>query len=487
MLVMTKITFTSYFAGVGGLDLAFERAGLTSTGMVEIDPQARAVLKHHRPVTPLHDDICTLHADTFDFADVLVGGFPCQDVSIAGKQGGLEAARSGLFFEYTRLIGEIREASAGLFPRFAVFENVVNLLSSKAGKDFSIVLDTLFKKGAREIAWRVLDTRLVGIPQRRRRIAIVVDFGGEQASSALELPEQPFQAKDWRDVRMKRAGVLKADGRYWTEHLPEHMGEALTGDLADFLETQVDEKYRVSPKACRGILNRAEKRAKALPAVLDAALRYQAGLTDLDVVEAPLTALHLTQDPIFSAAYTPTISCGSSEGQAVVGVLQEVGSGPLAVDFRNGATSAQTVMRSTGRGGFEDTQDTGPLTASLSKYTDCDVVVSIFAKQAIGEYADKETTSTQTARQFKEPTDLIVSECKFPQKYVIRRLTPLECERLQNFPDHYTAVLWKGKVMPDSARYRFMGNAVTVRKFERIAENLAKILLAEKQSQEAAD
>ncbi|HUT56632.1 MAG TPA: DNA (cytosine-5-)-methyltransferase, partial [Phycisphaerae bacterium] len=120
--------------------------------------------------------------------DVICGGWPCQDLSVAGRRAGLiEGKRSSLFFEAMRIIKELQDAGVG--PTFALFENVPGLLSSNGGNDFAVVLAELANVGALDIAWRVLDSQFFGVAQRRRRVFIVADFGGECAGQILALTE----------------------------------------------------------------------------------------------------------------------------------------------------------------------------------------------------------------------------------------------------------------------------------------------------------
>jgi DNA (cytosine-5)-methyltransferase 1 len=95
----------SLFSGIGGFDLGFERAGMRTSWFVEQDAYCQAVLRKHWPDVPIHNDVCTVGADDLEPVDVLCGGFPCQDLSVAGKGAGLAGARSGLWAEFARLIG----------------------------------------------------------------------------------------------------------------------------------------------------------------------------------------------------------------------------------------------------------------------------------------------------------------------------------------------------------------------------------------------
>lgn len=122
------ITFGSLFAGIGGFDLGFERAGMTCKWQVEIDPYARQVLAKHWPDVRRHDDIKTWPTTDTERVDVICGGFPCQDISFAGKGAGIHGERSGLFFELIRVVREMG-------PRLVVLENVPAILARGRGMD----------------------------------------------------------------------------------------------------------------------------------------------------------------------------------------------------------------------------------------------------------------------------------------------------------------------------------------------------------------
>lgn len=164
-------TFVSLFAGVGGFDLGFEKAGHTCVGQVEIDKNAQKILKKHWPNIPLHDDVKTAikwakEIDLIGKVDIVCGGFPCQDVSVAGKRAGIAGARSGLFWDAIRFAQEVKAHTI-------VLENVPGLLSSNEGRDFGVVISEMANAGYSHIEWRVLDSQFFGVPQRRRRVFIV--------------------------------------------------------------------------------------------------------------------------------------------------------------------------------------------------------------------------------------------------------------------------------------------------------------------------
>ena len=177
----------SLFAGVGGFDIAAERAGMQVVWQSEVDPAASRVLEHHWPGRNLGDIHGITMADGRGperFApavDVLCGGFPCQDYSVAGNRAGLAGDRGALWWEYHRLITEGR-------PTWVVAENVPGLLSSRGGRDFATIIDSLAECGY-GVAWAVLDAQYFGVAQRRRRVFIVGHSGGRPRPEILALSE----------------------------------------------------------------------------------------------------------------------------------------------------------------------------------------------------------------------------------------------------------------------------------------------------------
>lgn len=169
----------SFFSGIGGIDLGLERAGMNVKFQCEILSFGQSVLKKHWPNIQLEKDITKVTGNDIPDVDVFAGGFPCQDLSLAnqGKRKGLEGSRSGLFYKYAELIKEKR-------PRWVFIENVPGLLNSAQGGDFKIVLSTLDELGYC-VAWRVLDAKFFGTPQRRRRTYIVASLGTTGAIEVL--------------------------------------------------------------------------------------------------------------------------------------------------------------------------------------------------------------------------------------------------------------------------------------------------------------
>jgi DNA (cytosine-5)-methyltransferase 1 len=181
------------FSGIGGFSLGLERAGMHTVAFCEIEPYCRAVLAKHWPGVPCYPDIrelsaARLAADGIS-ADVICGGFPCQDVSTAGDRAGLEGQRSGLWFEYKRLIREIR-------PRFVIVENVTGLLSLGMGT----VLGDLASLGY-DAEWHCISAAAVGAPHERDRVWIIAHaekITGLYGLLVSGLRAVPNRVSDWK-------------------------------------------------------------------------------------------------------------------------------------------------------------------------------------------------------------------------------------------------------------------------------------------------
>ena len=185
-----KLTVASFFTGIGGFDLGFERAGMKIVWQCEINDYCRDILQQHWPNVPCTKDIKEVANEkesgaSIPNADVWAGGFPCQDVSLArgnNARKGLRGKQSGLFYDFAKLI-------AARLPPVVVIENVAGLLSSHGGRDFQIVIRTLAQFGY-GVGWRVLNSRYFGVPQSRQRVYIVgCHRDPERAGTVLFEPE----------------------------------------------------------------------------------------------------------------------------------------------------------------------------------------------------------------------------------------------------------------------------------------------------------
>ena len=207
------LTVGSLFAGIGGFELGFEATGRFETRwQVECDPYATEVLEKHWPDVQRHDDVCTWPNETTEPVDVLIGGFPCQDISYAGKGAGLDGQRSGLFYELMRIVRVVG-------PKYVVLENVAALFTRGMGA----VLGSLSSHGY-DAEWEVVSASSVGAPHRRDRV-FIIGYMADSNGSRLQgrgLPRQctgkrvagaGIQESPWSqpdaDVRRVANGVPK--------------------------------------------------------------------------------------------------------------------------------------------------------------------------------------------------------------------------------------------------------------------------------------
>ena len=200
------LTLGSLFDGSGTFPMMAMLSGIVPVWSSEIEPFPIAVTTKRLPFVKHLGDINKISGAEIEPVDIITFGSPCTDLSVAGKRQGLNAARSGLFFQAVRIIKEMRCATNGKYPRFAVWENVAGAFSSNGGEDFRCVLEELCKvkdpdtsvpKPAKwtkvgeilengfSVAWRTFDAQYWGVPQRRMRIYLVADFTGASASKIL--------------------------------------------------------------------------------------------------------------------------------------------------------------------------------------------------------------------------------------------------------------------------------------------------------------
>ena len=267
---MGQVTMGSLFDGIGGFPLAAIAAGITPVWASEIEAFPIEVTKHHFPDMIHVGDITKLDGAKLPPVDIICGGSPCQDLSVAGARAGLTGARSGLFMEQCRIVKEMRNADiqrgrtgVSVRPRFMVWENVPGAFSSgePKGEDFRIVLEEILriKYGAvsvpgpypwswghpgivilghdLSVAWRTLDAQYWGVPQRRNRIFLVADFGGTSAFKILfkqdSLPGYSPEIDGERETPPAAAGDCPDDTSWPYTDGDDDFGDDLLDDLLD--------------------------------------------------------------------------------------------------------------------------------------------------------------------------------------------------------------------------------------------------------------
>lgn len=260
---MTDLTLVELFAGIGGFSCGFERAGVRTVAAVEIDPAARSVFAKNFPNAALFNDVTKVGGDDLRAVGfvpsrgIITGGWPCQDISVAGRGKGLAGDRSGLFSEVVRLLEELR-------PKWFVLENVPRLLTINGGRDMGTVVGALGECGY-GIGWRVLDAQYFGVPQRRRRIFLVGHCGGTGRSSGEILFEPEGLRGDFAEGN--EAGPQAAAG--FVGSVEQCRPVDITGDTHTHTHTCLDASGRREARLqdrCGGGSGRAPNCVAALTA-----------------------------------------------------------------------------------------------------------------------------------------------------------------------------------------------------------------------------
>lgn len=382
-----------------------------------------------------------------------------QDLSIAGKRAGLAGERSGLFMEMIRVIKEMRDATNGECPKFAIWENVRGALSSNNGEDFRCVLEefahiveadaTIPKpsgKGGKwsksgaisgngwSLAWRLFDAQYWGVPQRRQRIALVMDFRGQRAAEILfertGVPGNPDES-------------IKA----W-EATPGHSQASPSG------RDRGGKSYTLKIRSgCagggKGALVQTEKSA-TLSTLQDQTLICLADNTSLHNLKQKICVLNDQGGSVMNVSYD------------IVGTIRAQEHGHQPIVFESHSQDARYTQQGNTSPACTAQWGTGgnnmPLVAEKKA----------FAMQRIGEYKESEQASTMKSRDYKDATDLIAEKETKNLQWIVRRLTPVECERLQGFPDGWTDIgEWfdengKKHKPADSPRYKALGNSIAL-------------------------
>jgi len=410
-----SLTVGSLFSGIGGLDLGLERAGHRVLWQVEKDGACRSVLRRKWPGVDLYEDVRDVGANELSGADLICGGFPCQDLSVAGRRAGLDGARSGLWFEFRRIVAE-------LAPTWVLVENVPGLLSSNGGADFGVILRGLADLGYVG-AWRVLDSRHFGVAQRRRRVFLLA----------------------CRDPRAGCPAEVLA------------IAEGMSGHPAPSREAREGPARITAPSLAasgRGVARAGESRGQD-PLVLVDTLSVGANQTTGfcgDAVAPTLRAEGHDASEDGTGRGVPLVVSETGKG------WWSEGAGPPRAD--PGGMPSHIA--------FDTTQVTSKANRSNPKPGDpCHPLSAGAHPPALAQAITAEMYRSGGATAGNNPGVRNVFGA------IPRRLTPRECERLQGFPDDWTRYADDGSGLADSPRYRMLGNAVTVSVAEWIGSRLA--------------
>ena len=442
------ITFGSLFAGAGGFDLGFERAGMRALWNVEIDKNCRKLLAARFPHAAQFDDVRTVGKHNLAPVDVICGGFPCQDLSVAGKRAGLVGERSGLFYELTRITHELQ-------PAFLIFENVSGLLSSNSGHDFLAVLTELDRIGYHG-AWTSLDAQYWHVAQRRVRVFGCFarnDIGAARCAEILDLSES--LCGNFEACREKRQAVAptisartKGGGGLGTDF---DCDGGLIPSVSPALKAR-DYKGPSSDGHGDG--------APLIPIAFSSKDHGADATTDLSPTlracphdgshanggGPPAIAFHPTQDPISSTdGSTHALGCGSKQGQASVAIAFKPS------HFTRGKDGAPAEI-SPPLSADADKGDQEPIVFQPRYYTR--------DNKTGGAPSDKaDITNCAKAGDLAS----VVA-----QPMSVRRLTPVECLRLMGWPDAH----FDGLGFSDSTKYKMCGNGAVANVTEWIARRI---------------
>ena len=492
-------------------------------------------------------DITKINGAEIEAVDVITGGSPCQDLSIAGKRAGLAGARSGLFMEQVRIVKEMRERDRKngrtgdmVRPRFMVWENVPGAFSSNKGQDFAAVLEEIIRiaepeapdievpekgwntwggyhdevGGRWSVAWRVHDAQHWGVPQRRRRISVVADFGGDTAGEILfERKSVSVYLTESGAARERLTGDSESGAGRTGESIAHAYGETGVGYWKNGVQT----------------LRAEGENRPSRPSNVVVCMATQQGGAELrtDDRSPTLTAaagMSGNNQPVVCAGF----KLGNSEQARSIGYAEEKaptlcaecgGNKPavVALDMTNACDVIRecgevvpSLQARMGTGGNQVPLTYQEVTGTLSPgahagsyngqdaYNDMLVVSSEISPTLRARASDpcREDMAAYIAsvdcRNFcegGETNGTLQAKLNGGVSYnlqntvrtgmIVRRLTPMECERLQGFPDQWTDIgEWrdsKGKLRKpsDSPRYKALGNSIALPFWDFLAKRIS--------------
>lgn len=463
------IHYGSVCSGIEAASSAWHPLGWQASFFSEIEPFPRAVLSHHYPHVPLHGDFTTIEASQYAAIDVLVGGTPCQSFSVAGLRAGLADQRGNLALEFCRL-------ARRLGPKWVVWENVPGVLSLDGGRAFASILGGLAECGY-GLAYRVLDAQFVrvdgfgrAVPQRRRRVFVVGCLGSWQRAAAVLFERQSLR----RDTPPRREAGERPAATLGTSSARrrglDDRGDAGANIIAHTLNAKGGAGRIDSESESESETFLAEEVAHALRADGFDASEDGTGRGTPLVPKTPYTLairgrgdthnLEYRQDGVANAVLTP------NGGRAGIGV------GAICFDETQ-ITSAEKRCN----------PQPGDPCHPLAKGARAPTIA--FSAKDHGADAMNDLSPTLRAGGFTTSHANAGVMPAVLTGWRVRRLTPVECERLQGFPDGYTDVPYRGKRAADGPRYKALGNSMAcnvMRWIGRRIEMVDQIIQAEKEN-----
>lgn len=415
-----EITLGSLFDGSGGFPLGGMLAGIKPVWNSEIEPFCVRVTEKRLTEVQHYGDVSTLNGAELPPVDIITFGSPCQDLSVAGKRNGLDGSRSGLFHEAVRIIREMRCATDDTYPRFIVWENVPGAFSSNNGEDFRTVLEEICKikddsisvprppdkwTKAGEIvgedfsvAWRTLDAQYWGVPQRRKRIYLVADFDGQRAGSILFESEglSGYSAEGFRAWQRTACRTENSTGT----------ADKRLIESAGFCTEHSAQSH--------GIGYEEEKAPTVRASKVPAAVMLENHPTD--------SRMKICEDGLCQTL-TSRMGTGGNNVPCLLayGICGKYSNSMMSDNPHSGFYQAETSRTL-------DTSDQSP----TKNQGGMAVIQPVYATSKLNFHARvaENFAETLVATDYKDPPTVF-----FAHDYIVRRLTPTECARLQGFPD----------------------------------------------------
>ena len=530
-----QLTLGSLFDGIGGFPFAGEIAGIKPVWAAEVEPMCAAVTRYRFPDMLHFGDVSKLNGADLPPVDIITFGSPCQDLSVAGKRKGLkhkkngdgETTRSGLFYDAVRIIDEMRSATNGLYPTFIVWENVPGAFTSHNGRDFRAVLEEITKtdipmpasgKWANagvvrseriHAAWRVLDAQYWGVPQRRKRIYLVGSFGSNSAEEILfERDSVRRYLTPGRETRKETAadignsvaecdstvGVVydargNGDGNTAPTITGDHNnrvtdytrvvvmatqqgGAEITHNICPTITAAAGMSGNNQPVACyaAGFIDKAPSNARGIGYEAEKSATLRAGVIPSTVYAIDRAAFNQGENAKYDFEITES------------GINSTVtAKGPSAVCYNIGSDKSNAMLSDNPYSGICETDVTRTLDGNGGNPA-CNQGGTAIVQKVI--------------------------------EWIVRRLTPRECERLQGYPDDWTVlpkiqdmseadylffrdvfctdraingkpvkklptkeqiIKWYNKLDSDSRRYKALGNSLAIPCALRVLDGIAEV------------
>jgi DNA (cytosine-5)-methyltransferase 1 len=436
------VIYGSVCSGIEAATAAWHPLGWRPAFFSEIEAFPRAVLQHHYPEVPLHGDFTTIEAGDYAPIDLLVGGTPCQSFSVAGLRGGLGDDRGNLALEYLRLADRLR-------PRWLVWENVPGVLSSNGGRDFGAILGGMVELGY-GFAYRVLDAQFFGVAQRRRRVFVVGHSGDWRRAAAVLFERHSLQG---HPAPRREAGQGTAIS-------PSLRAQGNSSHRADSQAFVPDVAYALSGGPTGNQFGTGRDAQDTF-----IAFGWQNSSAQGDSVsDLVFPALDKSKTPaVFDPNQITSRTNGSRCEPGLSHTLPATANAPVAFNITPSnsnkdynarlARYAQAITAGSHRTGARGG----------------DLVVG-------GDVSPTLRAGGNSTGGHRPPgTDVDTVETLRVIGSAVRRLTPRECERLQGFPDDFTAVPYRGKPAADGPRYKALGNSMAVPCMAWIGRRIAMV------------